>query len=74
MPYPKLVAFFDDFIRDMHTLIEKHRITHDEYRLAVGFLVEAGQTGAIPLLMDVFLESKVDQVAHAKQQGSPTAI
>jgi catechol 1,2-dioxygenase len=74
MQNQRLVEFFEDLIREAHTLIEKHRITHDEYRQAVGFLVAAGQAGEIPLLMDLFLESKVDEVAHADHRGSPTAI
>jgi len=74
MQRPKLAEFFDDLIDETRTLIEKHRITHDEYRQMVGFLVEAGQAGEIPLLMDIFLESKVDEVEHADHRGSPTAI
>ena len=70
----RLVEFFEDLIREAHTLIEKHHITHDEYRQAVGFLVAAVQAGEIPLLMDLFLESKVDEVEHTRHQGSPSAI
>jgi catechol 1,2-dioxygenase len=74
MTNARVVQVFDDLIGDLRQIIERHQITHDEYRQIVGFLVEVGQSGEIPLMMDVFLESTVDRLEHADAQASPTAI
>ena len=43
MANQRLAAFFEDLIKDLHALIEKHQVTHDEYRQACAFLIEVGQ-------------------------------
>jgi catechol 1,2-dioxygenase len=65
--FEALMATLRDFIRD-------ERVTHDEYRRAVGFLHEVGGAGEIPLLSDVFLEVTVDDVENRERPGTATTI
>jgi catechol 1,2-dioxygenase len=62
-----LVSTLRSFIRD-------HHLTPEEYRSAVRFLVETAEHGEIPLLLDVFLESTVDQVDSAGRPGTESCV
>jgi catechol 1,2-dioxygenase len=62
-----LVATLHQFIRD-------NRITHDEYRQAVAFMLDTAAKGEIPLLMDVLLEATVDKVDSVGRGGTESAV
>jgi len=70
----RLTEVVDDLLRILRGFIRKHRISHDEYRRAVGFMVETAAQGEIPLLFDVFLEATVDQVDAAGRGGTETSV
>ena len=59
MPDPRIASILEDLVEAVAGLVEKHQITHEEYRTAVGFLNEVGETGEVPLILDVFLEALV---------------
>lgn len=64
----RLNAILDDVQRALVDIITRHRVTAEEFRAATEFLAEAGQQHLeIPLLLDVFLASAVDEVAHASE-------
>jgi catechol 1,2-dioxygenase len=68
---PRLNAIVDDVQAALVEIITKHRVTLEEYRAAVGWLTEAGQQHLeIPLMLDVFLASTLDDVAHAADDGT----
>ncbi len=71
---PRLNYLFDELLGTLRSFIRKNHLTHEEYRQAVDFLTEAGTTGEIPLLMDVFLEVTVDQENSAGRGGTETCI
>ena len=71
---PRLNQLFDDLVGTLRAFIRRHHITHEEYRLAVACLNEAGEKGEIPLMMDVFLEVTVDQVDSEGRGGTETCI
>jgi catechol 1,2-dioxygenase len=71
---PRLNDLFDDLLSTLRTFIRKNRVTHDEYRQAVAFMTQVGDKGEMPLLMDVFLETTVDQVDSAGRGGTETSI
>jgi catechol 1,2-dioxygenase len=59
-------AIFTDVIDALTGIIEKHRVTWDEYRAASEWLTAAGSQGfEIPLMLDVFLSTPVDNVNAA---------
>jgi catechol 1,2-dioxygenase len=71
----RLVELFKDLVDNyLKEFIRKNRVTPTEYRQAVKFLEKTGNSGEIPLMMDVFLETTVDTVAYSQWGGSSTAI
>ena len=71
---PRLTEIVEDLLASLRGLIRKHHISHDEYRRAVGFMLETAAKGEIPLLLDVFLEATVDQVDAAGRGGTDTSV
>jgi catechol 1,2-dioxygenase len=55
-----------DILDGLRDVIRRHGVTYPEYRQAVKFVLSAAESGEIPLLSDVLLESVVDE-------GRPTA-
>jgi len=74
MPDARLAPIFKDLVVAIKQLVEKHQITPEEYRAAVGFLSEAGEAGEIPLLFDVFLEALVVDVNSRRSRGTPVNV
>jgi catechol 1,2-dioxygenase len=65
MTEARLNAILDDVQSALVGIITKHRVTAEEFRAATEFLADAGQQHLeLPLLLDVFLASAVDDVAH----------
>src|SRR5690348_16562798 len=71
---PRLTEVVDELLATLRGFIRKHHISHDEYRRAVGFMVETAAKGEIPLLLDVFLEATVDQVDATGRDGTETSV
>jgi catechol 1,2-dioxygenase len=68
---PRLNAIVDDIHEALVEIITRHRVTLDEYRAAVGWIVEASQQHLeIPLMLDVFLASTLDDLAQDAAAGS----
>lgn len=65
-------------VQDLHRVLldfmEKHKITHEEYRLATGILVNTVKSGEESLLYDVFLEAKATDIGNEGRAGSPEGI
>jgi catechol 1,2-dioxygenase len=60
-----------DLLGAIQQMLEKHRLTPAEYRAAVDFLHETGAAGEIPLLLDVFIEGRVVDLANRGRRGTP---
>lgn len=71
---PRLAEVTSDLVDTLRAFIRKHRINHEEYRRAIGFMLETAQAGEIPLLADVLLEVTVDEVDGAGRAGTTTCI
>lgn len=71
----RLAAIVDDVVGALREVVTTHRITWDEYRLATAWLLSAGeQTFEIPLLMDLFLSTTVDDVQSSADGGTETNV
>jgi catechol 1,2-dioxygenase len=67
----RLNAIVDDVQAALVEIVNKHRVTQEEYRAATEWLANAGtQHLEIPLLLDVFLAVAVDDVAHHSGDGT----
>ena len=72
---PRLNAIVDDIHEALVQIITKHNVTLDEYRAAVGWIMEAGQQHLeIPLLLDVFLASTLDDLANDAGTGTDSNV
>jgi catechol 1,2-dioxygenase len=71
---PRLNELFYDLLDVLKEFIQRKNLSYDEYHRAVRFLVEAGERGEIPLLLDVFLEVTVDNVNHAGKVGTESCV
>ena len=62
----RVAELVSDLVQNyLREFIRKNKVTPTEYRKAVKFLEQAGKNlGEIPLMMDVFLETTVDEVAY----------
>jgi hypothetical protein len=74
MSTPRVIEVVEDIERSLLEVIRKHRVTHDEYRLATGLLIDSIKEGEESLLFDVFFEAEATEVGNAGRQGSPAAI
>ena len=71
MPNPPIAPIVKDIVEAVQGIFEKHPISPEDYRAAVGFLNEVGETGEVPLIMDVFLEALVvDEYNRDRQSTS----
>lgn len=69
----RAVLIIEDLERLLQEFIRKHRISHDEYRLATELIIASVQAGEESLLFDVFLEAEATDVGNAARQGSSVA-
>ena len=74
MDNDRLKTVVEDLERTLLGFIQKHRITHEEYRLATEFLVGSVKAGEESLLYDVFLEAQATDIGNIGRAGSPEAI
>ncbi len=74
MPNERAAKLFDDLVVVIKDFVRRHDVSHDEYRAAVMFLHEVGTSGEIPLLLDVFVESTVNDVNFEDKPGTPACI
>ncbi|MEA3082287.1 MAG: catechol 1,2-dioxygenase [Sphingomonadales bacterium] len=64
----------DAMVDAVRKVIAEKQIDYDEYRAGVDFMVQLANSGEIPLLAAVLLETSVDEVMHASSRSSTTAI
>jgi catechol 1,2-dioxygenase len=58
----------------LHQLIAEHDISYDEYRAAKQWLIDVGDAGEWPLLLDVFVESAIEKQTAKAHLGSEGTI
>lgn len=70
-PTTRVGEIFADVHAALLEIIVKHRVTWEEFRAATAWLTEAGQQDyEIPLMLDVFLSTAVDDLAHGAAEGT----
>ena len=71
---PRVGAIFTDVIDALTGVIEKHQVTWEEYRAATEWLTLAASQGyEIPLMLDVFLSTPIDNV-NAVGEGTESNV
>lgn len=63
-----------DLIRAVHEVLERHRVTEQEWQAALAFLTEVGRADEFVLLSDVTRTSVlIDALSHGGEDGGATA-
>jgi catechol 1,2-dioxygenase len=71
---PRVDVIFTDVLHALTDIIERHHVTHEEFGAATAWLASAGSQGfEIPLMLDVFLSTRVDNV-NAAHEGTETNV
>ncbi|MGW0038787.1 catechol 1,2-dioxygenase [Gordonia sp. NPDC003376] len=70
----RLSAIATEIFAGFSALIDKYAITYDEYRVLKQWLIEVGEGGEWPLLLDVFVEHDIEAVNSRRFQGSKGSI
>jgi catechol 1,2-dioxygenase len=63
-----------EVIAAVHDVIRRHEVTYEEYNALKGWLISVGQDGEWPLVLDVWVEHVVEEVASASRKGSEGTI
>ena len=59
-----------DALTALHDVIRKHKVTYAEYDALKTWLIRVGEQGEWPLLLDLFIEHVVEEVANANRKGA----
>jgi catechol 1,2-dioxygenase len=63
-----------ELIRRIHALVTEYDVSYGEYQQAKQWLIDVGEAGEWPLLLDVFVEHVVETQAHKDRPGSEGTI
>lgn len=63
-----------ELVRRIHALVTEHDISYEEYEQAKQWLIDVGEAGEWPLLLDVFVEHVVETQAYKDRPGSDGTI
>ena len=64
----------EDLERTLLQFVRKHRVNHDEYRVAIGTIISSVKVGEESLLYDVFFEAATTNNSNVGKRGSLDAI
>ncbi|MDO2379831.1 catechol 1,2-dioxygenase [Rhodococcus electrodiphilus] len=70
----RLSAIATEALAGFSALIQKHAVTYDEYRVLKQWLIDVGEGGEWPLLLDVFVEHEIEDVNSRRFRGTKGSI
>ncbi|MEN0135128.1 MAG: catechol 1,2-dioxygenase [Rhodococcus sp. (in: high G+C Gram-positive bacteria)] len=70
----RLSAIATEALAGLSALIQKHAVTYPEYRVLKQWLIDVGEGGEWPLLLDVFVEHEVEDVNSRNFRGTKGSI
>lgn len=70
----RLETLFVELVKELRAFILKQRVSYEEYHHALEFVAEVGEAGELPLLLDVFLETMVDEVNNGQKPGTASCL
>ena len=72
--HARVSALATDALAALHEVIRRHQVSYAEYDAFKAWLIGVGQDGEWPLLLDVFVEHVVEEVANADRRGAVGTI
>jgi catechol 1,2-dioxygenase len=70
----RVASIVSSLLAGIHETIRSESVTYDEFQAAKQYLIEVGEGGEWPLLLDVFVEHVVEDVASRTQEGTKGSI
>lgn len=70
----RVSAIVSALLGGVHDVVREHGVTYAEFAAAKQWLIEVGEGGEWPLLLDVFVEHAVEEVAARTQDGTKGSI
>ncbi|GAF42225.1 catechol 1,2-dioxygenase [Rhodococcus wratislaviensis] len=70
----RLSAIATEALAGLSALIHRHAVTYPEYRVLKQWLIEVGEGGEWPLLLDVFVEHDIEEVNSTRFRGTKGSI
>ena len=70
----RISGVVSSLLAGIHETIRSESVTYDEFQAAKQHLIEVGEGGEWPLLLDVFVEHVVEDVASRAQDGTKGSI
>jgi catechol 1,2-dioxygenase len=74
MANDRLSTVFQDLENTLLEFVQRHQITHDEYRRATDVVLESIRSGEGSMVFDVFLEAETLDVDSSHRAGSPLGL
>ena len=74
MSNQRVVSVVEDLEKTMKEFMRKHKITHEEYRIATDIFIQSVKAGEESLLPDVFLEAEATDIESSGLPGGAEAI
>ncbi|MBP2364567.1 dioxygenase family protein [Pseudonocardia parietis] len=74
VPPERVSAVVSSLLAGIHRTIRSESVTYDEFQAAKQYLIEVGEGGEWPLLLDVFVEHVVEDVASRDQNCTKGSI
>jgi catechol 1,2-dioxygenase len=70
----RVAAVVRAVLEGVHGALREHKVTYPEFQAAKQWLIEVGEGGEWPLLLDVFVEHVVEEIAAEQQRGTNGTI
>lgn len=74
MKNERLISLAKEFEAFGLEFIRKHQITHEEYRIVVGTIIDSIKAGEESLFFDVFFEAEATDVSNHESESSTQAL
>ncbi|SFC19602.1 dioxygenase [Streptomyces aidingensis] len=70
----RVATVVPDILDAVQERLEKHKVTHEEYRAAWRWLTGLAASGEVPLFLDVFFEAVVERLGTEGRPGSAGTV
>lgn len=70
----RLNDIVSSLVESVRKVLVEHRVTPEEFRAGIGYLVEAAEAKELPLLIDVFFNITVAEITNMDSAASPTEL
>lgn len=71
---PRVAEVALDILDSARQVLDKHQVSHEEYRTAWAWVTGLAGSGEVPLFLDVFFEATVEHITNRDKPGSQGTV